>query len=146
MEINAIASQIVTSSEHVGRDLSAADLAAFAARVRDEYGPTTIVTRGEHGCFVAESGRTGLPAVHLPAYVAPIVIDTTGSGDIFRAGLLYGQLQAWDLLTTLRFASAAAALNCGAMGGWCGVRSLSEIQAFQQTASTHAETSPTPPS
>lgn len=142
--INAIASQVVTSSEHVGRDLSADALAAFAARVRDDCGPTTIVTWGEHGCFVAESGRSGQSAVSIPAYVAPSVVDTTGSGDIFRAGLLYGQLQAWDILTTVRFASAAAALNCGEMGGWCGVRSLSEIQEFQRTALTHSETSPHP--
>ena len=132
--INAIASQVVTSSEHVGRGLSAAELAAFAASVRDDYGPTTIVTWGERGCFVAEQGQRGWPARHLPAYVAPRVVDTTGSGDIFRAGLLYGRLQEWDLLRTVRFASAAAALNCGEMGGWCGVRSLPEIQAFQQSA------------
>jgi sugar/nucleoside kinase (ribokinase family) len=135
--INAIASQVVTSSEHIGRDLSTTELAAFAAHVRDDYGPTTIVTRGERGCFVAETGKSGQPAAHVPAYVAPSVVDTTGSGDIFRAGLLYGQLQAWDIFTTLRFASAAAALNCGEMGGWCGVRSLSEIQEFQKTAFTH---------
>jgi sugar/nucleoside kinase (ribokinase family) len=136
--INAIASQVVTSSEHIGRDLPAIELAAFAARVRDDYGPTTIVTWGERGCFVAETGQSGQPALHLPAYVAPSVIDTTGSGDIFRAGLLYGRLQSWDIFTTVRFASAAAALNCGEMGGWCGVRSLAEIHEFQRTASMQA--------
>lgn len=136
--INAIASMVVTSSEHVGRDLPGPELAAFAAQVRDTYGPATIVTWGEKGCFVAEQGQNDYPALHVPAYIAPEVIDTTGSGDIFRAGLLYGRLQEWDLLTTVRFASAAAALNCGAMGGWCGVRSLPETLAFQQTASTHS--------
>jgi sugar/nucleoside kinase (ribokinase family) len=136
--VNAIASQVVTSSEHVGRDLPAAELTAFAAQVRDDYGPTTIVTWGERGCFVAEAGKPGQSALHVPAYNAPSVIDTTGSGDIFRAGLLYGRLQDWDLLPTIRFASAAAALNCGAMGGWCGIRSLSEIEAFQQSAVTHS--------
>lgn len=137
--INAIASQVVTSSEHIGRDLSAIDLAAFAARVRDEYGPTTIVTWGERGCFVAEAAQSGQPALHIPAYIAPSVVDTTGSGDIFRAGLLYGRLQEWDILTTVRFASAAAALNCGAMGGWCGIRSVAEIQEYQRTALTHSD-------
>jgi len=136
--INAIASQVVTSSEHIGRALSAPELSAFAADVRDTYGPTTVVTWGEQGCFVAERSHISQPAVHVPAYVAPSVIDTTGSGDIFRAGLLYGQLRSWDLFTTVRFASAAAALNCGEMGGWCGVRSLSEIEAFQRTAATHS--------
>ena len=137
--INAVASQVVTSSEHIGRDLSAVELAVFAARLRDDHGPTTIVTWGERGCFVAENGLNGQPSLHIPAYVAPSVIDTTGSGDIFRAGLLYGRLQTWDILTTVRFASAAAALNCGAMGGWCGIRSVAEIQDYQRTAPMHPD-------
>ena len=129
--VNRIASLVVTSSEHVGRSLPAAELTAFAAYVRDTDGPTTVVTYGEQGCFVAERGAsTVLP---FPAYLAPSVVDTTGSGDIFRAGLLYGFLQNWDLFKTLSFASAAAALNCGAMGGWGGVRSLDEIHFFQQS-------------
>ena len=67
----------------------------------------------------------------MPAYVAPAVVDSTGAGDVFRAGLIYGRLQSWDLERAIQFASAAAALNCGEMGGWCGVRSVEEIQEFQ---------------
>src|SRR5579871_3577151 len=138
-EINRIASLVVTSSEHVGRALSAPELAAFAAGVRDDYGPTTVVTHGERGCYVAAQGKSKGTVRHAPTFVAPRVVDTTGSGDIFRAGLLYGQLQQWDLNTTLRFASAAAALNCGEMGGWGGVRSVAEIQAFLNTATERTE-------
>ena len=130
--INRVAALVVTSSEHVGRSLPGEELAVFAAQVRDMDGPTTIVTYGERGCFLAERGRNDVR--HISAYVAPSVVDTTGSGDIFRAGLLYGCLQEWDLERIVRFASAAAALNCDVMGGWGGVRTLDEIAAFQQTA------------
>lgn len=129
-----VATIVVTSSETVGPEKSATELAAFAAGVRDQCGPTVIVTRGELGCLIAEKAGAAGEARRLAAYVAPAVVDSTGAGDVFRAGLIYGQLQGWDLPKTARFASAAAALNCGEMGGWGGVRSIDEIEAFQRTA------------
>jgi ribokinase/sulfofructose kinase len=141
--INTVASIAVTSYENIGRDASPEALAEFAAATRDQYGLTAIVTMGENGCLVAPSGRdrsaeswqdTG-GTIHVPAYAAPAIVDSTGSGDIFRAGLVYGQLQKWDLLRSVKFASAAAALNCGGMGGWGGVRSVEAIEAFQRASS-----------
>jgi sugar/nucleoside kinase (ribokinase family) len=133
-EVNARASIAVTSAENIGPEKPLEELAAFAAALRDQYGPTTILTRGAAGCVVApEGGATG-EVISIPAYVAPAVVDSTGAGDVFRAGLIYGRLQDWDLEPTIRFASAAAALNCGEMGGWCGVRSVEEIGEFQRAA------------
>lgn len=131
-DVNRLAEMVVTSHDHIGTDWPADAYAAYAAELRDTHGPSAIVTWGEKGCFVAEKGKTGEGAVHIPAYALPQVVDSTGAGDIFRAGLIYGQLQDWKLLKTARFASAAAALNCGAMGGWGGVRPLEEISSFQQ--------------
>ena len=130
-EVNARASIAVTSAENIGPEKPLEELAAFAAALRDQYGPTTIVTRGEQGCVVAPAGAAGEEAVSVPAYVAPAVVDSTGAGDVFRAGLIYGRLQSWEIEKAIRFASAAAALNCGELGGWCGVRSVEEIQEFQ---------------
>lgn len=124
----------VTSRDHLGLDRSLDELAQTAAALRDQCGQTVIATCGAEGCFVAERNVAGA-AVHFPAYAAPEVVDTTGAGDIFRAGLLFGQVQAWDLPRTVRFAAAAAALNCTAMGGWGGVRSLSETLTFESTGS-----------
>lgn len=78
-------------------------------------------------------GATG-EAKSLPAYPPVEVIDTTGAGDVFQAGMIYGHLPGWDLIESARFASAAAALNCGALGGWAGVPSAKEIREFQHKA------------
>ena len=129
--INKIAAINLTSHTEVPGESTWQEWNDYAVYLRDTYGATTIVTCGPQGCLVAEAGTTG-KAVHVPAYVAPVMIDGTGCGDIFRAGLIYGELQGWELLRTVRFASAAAALNCGAMGGWGGVRSVQEIEAFQR--------------
>jgi sugar/nucleoside kinase (ribokinase family) len=136
-EINRIAKISVTSHEHIGAAQTEAELAEFAADLRDTFGPAAIVTWGQNGCFVAEAGMQGERAVRLPAYVAPSLIDSTGAGDVYRAGLLYGLLHEWDILRIARFASAAAALNCGEMGGWNGVKTVKEIENFQQTADKH---------
>ena len=62
------------------------------------------------------------------------MVDTTGAGDVFRAGLIYGELQSWDISRTVLFAAAAAALNCGAMGGWGGVGSVAEVETLVRSA------------
>jgi sugar/nucleoside kinase (ribokinase family) len=135
-EVNRAAAITVTSSVHVASSGSMSAWADYAAATRDRDGCTTVVTCGEQGCFVAESGRTGERAAHIPAYLVEPVVDSTGAGDIFRAGLIYGHLNGWEILTTARFASAAAALNCGKMGGWGGIASVAEIAAFQAAART----------
>ncbi len=70
------------------------------------------VTCGADG-VVAMVGRSKLAvAGHKVACV-----DTTGAGDIFHAGFIYGMIAGWKLARTLRFANAAAALSCTAVGG-----------------------------
>lgn len=136
-EINVISEVMLTSRDHVGPEKTAGELAEIAAHLRTAYLRAAIITAGEEGCFVA-SAQKDAPAQHVPAYRVEAMVDATGAGDVFRAGILYGLLQEWDLLTAARFASAAAALNCDAMGGWGGVRSVEEILAFQARSTENA--------
>jgi sugar/nucleoside kinase (ribokinase family) len=39
------------------------------------------------------------------------VIDSTGAGDSFRAGIIYGQLEGWSLAQSLKWAAAVGALQ-----------------------------------
>ena len=135
-EVNSVCGIAVTSRAQlpVGGSLQACG--EYATEIRNRDGCATLVTCGENGCFVAAKGDTGRPATHMPAYLPDEVIDSTGAGDVFRAGLIYGLLQGWEIYATARFASAAAALNCTAMGGWGGVRSVAEIETFQRSAET----------
>ncbi len=57
-------------------------------------------------------------------------VDTTGAGDAFHAGFLYGVLRRMDLGDTLRFANAVAAMNCTALGGRAALPRLSEVKTF----------------
>ena len=61
-------------------------------------------------------------------------VDTTGAGDVFHAGFIYGLLRNWEVTDILRFANAVAALKCRAFGGRKGISSLEEVRKFLDPA------------
>lgn len=63
-------------------------LKAIASQVKG-----LIVTLGAEGCEVWEDGL----ATRVPGQQADAVLDPTGCGDAFRAALLHGLAQGWDL-------------------------------------------------
>lgn len=63
--------------------------------------------------------------------------DTTGAGDIFHGGFIYGLLQAWPLERTLDFACAAAALNCTATGARGGIQAVDAIERLMNTGTRY---------
>jgi sulfofructose kinase len=56
--------------------------------------------------------------------------DTTGAGDAFRGGFLYGLLTGEDIETSLRLGNAVAAIKCSALGARTALPSLSELEEF----------------
>ena len=97
------------------------------------YGCTlTAATLGEDGVLAWDGKRL----LHRSAYRVPVV-DTTGAGDVFHAGFIYGLLQGWPLERQLDFACAAAALNCTASGARGGIRSVADIEELMATASRY---------
>jgi sulfofructose kinase len=61
-------------------------------------------------------------------------VDTTGAGDIFHAGFVYGLLGGWALPRILKFSCAAAALNCTAVGARAGIATVEQIEHLMSTA------------
>lgn len=82
------------------------------------------VTNGAAGSYTL--GADG-QSFHQPAFVVPAV-DTTGCGDVFHGGYLYGLLQGWPLRRTVRFAAACAALKVRALGGRTAIPTLDEVE------------------
>ncbi len=60
--------------------------------------------------------------------VPGICRDTTGAGDAFRSGLLYGVLTGQDIETCARMANAVAALNCREVGARTALPVLAELE------------------
>jgi len=83
------------------------------------------ITLGEQGSMtVQEDQFFSMPAFRVDA------VDTTGAGDVFHGGYIYGLLKGWDLRRTVRFASALAAIKCMRLGGRTGIPRLSEVMEF----------------
>ena len=59
-------------------------------------------------------------------------VDTTGAGDVYHGAYIYGVLQGWGMGECMRFASAASALKCRAVGAREGIPNLEEIKAFME--------------
>lgn len=72
-----------------------------------------IVTRGELGSQIHTGGET----LNIPCARAQNVLDPTGCGDAYRAGLLHGIIEGMDWLTTGRLASVMGAIKIASRGG-----------------------------
>jgi ribokinase len=120
----------LTSYEQVGHHDDLTVLSQIASEMRERFGCTVILTAGAKGCVLAERDQ---PEVEpISAYTAPQIVDTTGSGDVFRAGLIFARyVQGKPLREAIHFGSAAAALKIGALGACAGIASAPQIERFQ---------------
>ena len=84
------------------------DLQTIARRVQ-----ALVVTHGGAGSEIHADGQ----CIKVPVADATTLIDPTGCGDAYRAGLLYGIANQWDWLRTGRLAATLGALKIGARGG-----------------------------
>jgi len=87
-------------------------------------------TLGDRGAMALEGDNLHV----VPAYPVKVE-DSTGAGDVFRAGFIYGLLAGWEVERVLRFANAAAAVSCTRLGALASVPSLEEVQRLVDTSS-----------
>jgi sugar/nucleoside kinase (ribokinase family) len=95
------------------------------------------VTLGTNGAMALDGDRI----VHSPAFAVDAV-DTTGSGDVFRAGFVYAMLAGWPTPEILRFSNAAAAVSVTRLGAMAGAPSLTEVEALLEHGTCLSFTAP----
>jgi sugar/nucleoside kinase (ribokinase family) len=88
------------------------DLDHAAAVVRGKC-DIAVITRSEKGALIVTSGE----AVAVPAHKVAKVVDTTGAGDLFAAGFLYGLTQ------------GKPPAECGRIGAICAAEIISHVGA-----------------
>ncbi|NTW57944.1 MAG: sugar kinase [Nitrospirae bacterium] len=108
----------VIASEEFARDMLGwkEEPSSFRQEVGKRGLRTTTVTLGSRGSVTF----AGDEIISCPAFPVDVV-DTTGAGDAFHAGYLYGLIHKLPLKDTIRFASAAAALACRKVGARAGL-------------------------
>jgi adenosine kinase len=85
-----------------------------------------VVTRSEKGCIAAGASEV----VEVPAFPVDKVVDTTGAGDLFAAGFLYGLVRDSGLATAGKLGALAAAEVIQHVGA-------RPLTSLKQLASTH---------
>jgi adenosine kinase len=91
------------------------------------------VTRGAEGSTIFTGGRE----IAIPSVKPAAVVDPTGCGDAYRAGLLYGIAQGIDWETTGRLASLIGAIKIAARGGQSHRFDRAEIESRYKEAFGH---------
>jgi len=129
LAVNDYESQII-------QDKTGLSLAQLALRVR-----ALIVTLGGSGSNIYADGQR----FDIPCIKAEKIVDPTGCGDAYRAGLVYGIAQGWDWLTCGRLASTMGAIKIASRGGQNHSPSRADIEAIYTQALVN-ETGMTEPS
>jgi sulfofructose kinase len=107
--------------------IPSSDFASDPRELADRYGcPVVGITRGAEGALFVDRNRRLL---QVPGFKVPVA-DTTGAGDVFHGGFIYGILQGWSLEDVIRFANAVAAMKCTQIGARRGIPTLAQVQQF----------------
>ncbi len=84
-----------------------------------------IVTDGGRPVLVVRADGS---TFGIEPYDLPRVVDTSGAGDLFKAGIIYGWLKSgWPLEQRVKFACAAAGIKCARAPGDDSPPTLDEI-------------------
>jgi sugar/nucleoside kinase (ribokinase family) len=109
------------------RELLGSDDIEKHARKLFGFGPEIVaVTLGEKGCILMDESNT----FTIPGYKVD-VRDTTGAGDAFHAGFIYGVLNDMSLEETGLFSNACGAICCTNVGARA-MGTLDEVVSFMK--------------
>jgi sulfofructose kinase len=125
---------LITSRDVPRKLTSVNNLRKSLPELRKRFGSRlTAATLGEEGVLAWDGEK-----FHYASAYRIDPVDTTGAGDIFHAGFIYGLLQGWPMQRQLEFACAAAALNCTGVGARGGIESVERIERLMETGARHA--------
>jgi len=120
---------VLISSKEFPRHLTGIhDERASLVEVKARYGCTMVgMTKGARGALLYYDGIF----LESPAYEVPGGCrDTTGAGDAFHAGFLYGLLHGEEIETSMRLGNATACLKCRTLGARTSLPTRAELREF----------------
>ena len=118
---------LITSQSLAGELSGVYDEREGLKRLHDRYGCFFVaMTQGARGSLAYVGGEY----IATPGFRPPVCKDTTGAGDAFRAGFIYGLAKGLSIEETLRCANGVAALSCRELGARAGLPKEDELQKF----------------
>jgi sulfofructose kinase len=119
---------LITSKEFPNRLISIKDERTALVELKARFGCAVVgMTKGAAGALLYCEGQF----IESPGFDVPGECrDTTGAGDAFHAGFLYGFLSGEDIDTSMRLGNAVGAMKCSALGGRTGLPSRQQLEEF----------------
>jgi sulfofructose kinase len=119
---------LITSREFPHRLTGIADERASLVELKARYGCAIVgLTKGVEGAVVYVDGQF----IESSSYRVPgICRDTTGAGDAFHGGFLYGLLTGADIESSLKMANAVAAMKCRDLGARTALPDRESLLSF----------------
>ena len=84
--------------------------------------PNVVVKAGKQGAYALKDGSI----INVPCFPTTVV-DSTGAGDSFDAGFIYGMVKGYSLENSLKLANFIGSLSVSAIGGSTGIPSTKEL-------------------
>jgi sulfofructose kinase len=122
---------LIVSKDFPHRMTGISDERASLVELKARHGCQLVgATRGKRGAILYCEGQF----LESPAFEVPgLCRDTTGAGDAFHAGFIYGLLSGEDIDTSLKLANATAALKCRSLGARTSLPSARELNEFLES-------------
>jgi sugar/nucleoside kinase (ribokinase family) len=127
-ELLAHVDVLVTSADFPRQFLGTHDVETSLREMQAKFGSAVVgITLGENGSILLSQDEF----VRTDGFEVPGGCkDTTGAGDSFRVGLLYGLIAGRSLDESARMANAVAALKCRAVGARTSLPDRVELESF----------------
>jgi sugar/nucleoside kinase (ribokinase family) len=103
----------------------AGDVQEAAMKLGERLRRYCVIKMGGEGAL-ASNGRS---VIKVNAFPAPVA-DTTGAGDAFNAGFIYGFLQGYSLKDCMVIGNAMGSLEVRKVGGVAAIPTLDQLQDF----------------
>ena len=131
---------LIGSKEFPHRVTGIRDERAALVELKTRYGCALVgMTIGAAGAVVYCEGSF----IESPGFdISSLCRDTTGAGDAFHGGVLYGLLTGEHIETSLKLGNAVAAMKCCALGARTALPSKPELEEFLNHRSSRMDPNP----
>ena len=119
-------SDIYTPNDKEAKKIACTDDLEEALRFLAKYTRNPVITLGKGGCAYLKDGKM----VILPANDDFVAVDTTGAGDNFLTGVIYGMIHDLPLEEALRLGNLFAGKSTTGVGCFGASITLPEVKRF----------------
>lgn len=121
-------SHVIASAEALRGGTAAKDLRPALRKLGEGFKGFLAFTDGADGIYWLD----GSEVRHMPAFKVNAV-DTLGAGDVFHGAFTFRLVETGDVVESMRFGAAAAAIKCTRFGGLMGAATRVEVDDFLKT-------------